>query len=290
VSVIQWGIAAPARTTQSWVADELRARIIVGTIPVGSRLRQVDVATEFKVSTTPVREAFRTLATEGLVQIDERRGVVVRRLSLEECIELQELIIVVESDNLMHSIPMMDDQTLSEAESTYRKMLRGGKQYPLLNRELHLTLARPSGRRRSIALLAEMLTLSALHVREDTRRIDGRREQWRPAPATPRAPPKSCASTASRSCRCSSATSRRRRRRRARRAPSPHADAGPRPEKARVAAVIPPSFGITMRLIPNEGVVLPPATRAPARGPTSRRDRAPGGAPSALLHLSLTRF
>ena len=56
-------------------------------------------------------------------------------------------------------------------------MLRGGKQYPLLNRELHLTLARPSGRRRSIALLAEMLTLSALHVREDTRRIDGRREQ-----------------------------------------------------------------------------------------------------------------
>ena len=177
MSVIQSGIAAPARTTQSWVADELRARIIVGTIPVGSRLRQVDVATEFNVSTTPVREAFRTLATEGLVQIDEHRGVVVRRLTLEECIELQELIIVVESDNLLHSIPVMDDQTLSEAESTYRKMLRGGRQYPLLNRELHLTLARPSGRRRSIALLAEMLTLSALHVREDTRRIDGRREQ-----------------------------------------------------------------------------------------------------------------
>lgn len=71
---MQSGITAPARTTQSWVADELRARIVVGTIPVGSRLRQVDVATEFKVSTTPVREAFRTLATEGLVQIDEHRG------------------------------------------------------------------------------------------------------------------------------------------------------------------------------------------------------------------------
>ena len=177
MSDIRPGFGQPARTTQSWVADELRDRIIVGTIPVGARLRQVDVATEFSVSTTPVREAFRTLATEGLVQIDEHRGVVVRRLTLEECIELQELIIVVESDNLLHSIPVMDDQTLSEAESTYRKMLRGGRQYPLLNRELHLTLARPSGRRRSIALLAEMLTLSALHVREDTRRIDGRREQ-----------------------------------------------------------------------------------------------------------------
>jgi DNA-binding GntR family transcriptional regulator len=177
VSVIQSGFAFPARTTQSWVADELRERILIGTIPAGARLRQVDIATEFKVSTTPVREAFRTLATEGLVQIDEHRGVMVRQLSIEECIELQELIIVVESDNLLHSIPVMDEQTLSEAESICRKMLRSGKRYTLLNRDLHLTLARPSGRRRAIALLTELLTLSALHVQEDSRRIAGRREQ-----------------------------------------------------------------------------------------------------------------
>jgi DNA-binding GntR family transcriptional regulator len=177
MSVVPSGFASPARTTQSWVADELRERIIMGTIPVGARLRQVDIATEFKVSTTPVREAFRTLATEGLVQIDEHRGVVVRRLSLEECIELQELIIVVECDNLLHSIPKMDEQALSEAESIHRKMMRLGKRYPLLNRDLHLTLARPSGRQRSIALLDEMLTLSALHVHENSRRIVGRREQ-----------------------------------------------------------------------------------------------------------------
>lgn len=177
MSVFQPGLGPAGRTTQAWVADELRERIILGTIPVGARLRQVDIATEFSVSTTPVREAFRTLATEGLVQIDEHRGVVVRRLMVEECIELQELIIVVESDNLLHSIPKMDDRTLDEAESICRRMLRGGKRYPLLNRELHLTLARPSGRRRAISLLADMLTLSALHVREDARRIPGRRDQ-----------------------------------------------------------------------------------------------------------------
>ena len=171
------GFAASARTTQSRVAEELRERIIVGTIPVGARLRQVDVATEFGVSTTPVREAFRTLATEGLVQIDEHRGVVVRRLTVQECIEMQELIIVVESDNLLHSVPMMDQQTLAEAEAICRQMHRRGKQYALLNRNLHLTLARPSGRQRSIALLNELLTLSALHVREDSLRIAGRHDQ-----------------------------------------------------------------------------------------------------------------
>jgi DNA-binding GntR family transcriptional regulator len=179
MSDIRPGLGQPARTTQSWVADDLRDRIIVGTIPVGARLRQVDVATEFKVSTTPVREAFRTLATEGLVQIDEHRGVVVRRLTLEECVELQELIIVVESDNLLHSVPKIDKPTLDQADTICRRMVRGGKQYPLLNRELHLTLARPSGRQRAVQLLADMLTLSALHVREDSRRIAGRRDQSR---------------------------------------------------------------------------------------------------------------
>jgi DNA-binding GntR family transcriptional regulator len=177
MSVSQTGSSAPGRTVQSWVADVLRERIIIGTLPVGSRLRQTDIAGELGVSTTPVREAFRSLATEGLVQIDEHRGVVVRRLSIEECIEMQELIVVVEADNLLHSVPLMDDATLDEAEAICRKLARAGNRYPLLNRDLHLTLARPSGRRRAIALLTELLTLSALHVPADSNRIAGRREQ-----------------------------------------------------------------------------------------------------------------
>lgn len=177
MTVSQYGYAPASRTAQSWVADVLRERIIIGNLPVGSRLRQVDIASELGVSTTPVREAFRSLATEGLVQIDEHRGVVVRRLSIEECIEMQELIIVVESDNLLHSVPLMDEATLDEADAICRKMARAGNRYPLLNRDLHLTLARPSGRRRAIALLTELLTLSALHVPADSSRIAGRREQ-----------------------------------------------------------------------------------------------------------------
>jgi DNA-binding GntR family transcriptional regulator len=155
----------------------LREQIITGVVPAGGRLRQVDIATELGVSTTPVREAFRSLSTEGLVQIDEHRGVVVRRLTLEECIEMQELIIVVESDNLLHSVPVMDEAALDQAERLCRKMDRAGNRYGLLNRDFHLTLARPSGRLRAISLLSELLTLSALHVPADSNRIAGRRRQ-----------------------------------------------------------------------------------------------------------------
>lgn len=171
--------AAPAanRTTQAWVTEVLRERIITGAVPPGGRLRQVDIAGDLGVSTTPVREAFRSLATEGLVQIDEHRGVIVRRLTIAECIEMQELIIIVEADNLMHSVPLMDEATLDTADVLCRKMDRAGNRYGLLNCDFHLTMARPSGRQRSISLLAELLTLSALHVPADSTRIAGRRKQ-----------------------------------------------------------------------------------------------------------------
>jgi DNA-binding GntR family transcriptional regulator len=165
------------RTTQAWVTEVLRERIITGVVPPGGRLRQVDIAADLGVSTTPVREAFRSLATEGLVQIDEHRGVVVRRLTVAECIEMQELIILVEADNLLHSVPHMDDATLDEAERLCRKMDRAGNRFGLLNCQFHLALGRPSARQRSLSLLAELLTLSALHVPSDRDRIAGRRKQ-----------------------------------------------------------------------------------------------------------------
>jgi DNA-binding GntR family transcriptional regulator len=103
--------------------------------------------------------------------------VIVRRLTIAECIEMQELIILVEGDNLLHSVPHMDDQMLAAAESLCRKMNRPGNRFGVLNCEFHLVMARPSGRQRSISLLAELLTLSALHVPSDSSRIAGRQKQ-----------------------------------------------------------------------------------------------------------------
>jgi DNA-binding FadR family transcriptional regulator len=51
---------------------------MAGTITEGERLRQQEVAARWGVSQTPVREAFRRLEAEGLVDYEENRGVVVR--------------------------------------------------------------------------------------------------------------------------------------------------------------------------------------------------------------------
>ena len=67
------------------LAHELQAEIITGRIPLGTRLRQEDLAARFGVSRTPVREALRQLQALGLVEQLGHRGALVRQFSAEEC-------------------------------------------------------------------------------------------------------------------------------------------------------------------------------------------------------------
>lgn len=69
------------------VAEELQRRIFSGHIPVGSWLRQDTVAADFNVSRTPVREAFRALQGQGVLEFVVRRGMLVRGHDARDIIE-----------------------------------------------------------------------------------------------------------------------------------------------------------------------------------------------------------
>ena len=60
------------------IAAKIRARIMSGEIPIGAQLRQAELANDFGVSRTPVREALRQLQTGGLIDVVPNRGAVVR--------------------------------------------------------------------------------------------------------------------------------------------------------------------------------------------------------------------
>lgn len=60
------------------IAAKIRARIMSGEISIGAQLRQAELATDFGVSRTPVREALRQLQTGGLIDVVPNRGAVVR--------------------------------------------------------------------------------------------------------------------------------------------------------------------------------------------------------------------
>src|SRR3712207_246614 len=76
---------------QSRVIQEMRRRIISGEIPADEALSELTLADEFGVSRTPVREAFKQLQTEGLVEIRPRVGAFVTTPSRREITELFEM-------------------------------------------------------------------------------------------------------------------------------------------------------------------------------------------------------
>lgn len=75
---------------------ELRAQILSGQLPSGSRLLPEELAEAMAISQTPVKEALVRLAADGLVDAPSRRGAVVRRFSSAEVRELYEARALIE--------------------------------------------------------------------------------------------------------------------------------------------------------------------------------------------------
>lgn len=57
--------------------NSLRRKILTGELPPGERLREIALSEELGMSRTPIREAFQTLAAEGLVDLLPNRSVIV---------------------------------------------------------------------------------------------------------------------------------------------------------------------------------------------------------------------
>jgi len=76
-------ITRPPTLTQMAV-DQLRDAIVSGRFQPGQRLVEMDLSESFGVSRAPLREAFRILAGEGLIEIKQNRGCTVVNPSLQE--------------------------------------------------------------------------------------------------------------------------------------------------------------------------------------------------------------
>ncbi|HEV2661690.1 MAG TPA: GntR family transcriptional regulator, partial [Ktedonobacteraceae bacterium] len=83
-------------TIAEQIAAALRKEITTGHLAAGTHLPQVEIAQRFGVSTTPVREAFGLLQSEGLVQIDTHRGVTVFLPTVQDLVEHYEIRMALE--------------------------------------------------------------------------------------------------------------------------------------------------------------------------------------------------
>lgn len=119
--------AIPRTSLTMAVAERLRDQIIRGEIPEGAQLRQDAIASQYRVSRIPVREALRQLDAEGLIEIVHNRGAIVPALSPEDIEELFSIRALLEPEVLKLSIPHLTEEDFTEAHAvleTYVRELR----------------------------------------------------------------------------------------------------------------------------------------------------------------------
>lgn len=83
-------------TSTERIVEELRHAILEGVLRPGKRLRAETLASQFGSSRTPVREALLRLEVEGLVEVQPRRGAVVRPFDAADLLDLYEVRTLLE--------------------------------------------------------------------------------------------------------------------------------------------------------------------------------------------------
>ena len=170
------------QTIAEQVADALRHEIVTGQLAAGTKLRQVEIAQRFGVSTTPVREAFGLLQGDGLVQIDTHRGVTVFLPTIQDLVEHYEIRMALEMlavekaaehFQVQHAPPLV--ALLDEMHATTNTTL-----YVEMNQQFHLKLYHLAGRSRLILMIEELRNASnaylhlyaAADIPRDAQRLD----------------------------------------------------------------------------------------------------------------------
>jgi DNA-binding GntR family transcriptional regulator len=110
------------------IRNAIVARILDGSYPPGTRLKEMSLAREFNVSQAPVREALRELEALGLMESERYRGTRVRSIDLDELREAYQLRIAIE-EAAARRAPPCPDSDLERLESDLAIMRRAAREH-----------------------------------------------------------------------------------------------------------------------------------------------------------------
>ncbi|MCU0223869.1 MAG: GntR family transcriptional regulator [Acidobacteria bacterium] len=148
---------------RQWAADRLRVEILEGRLTAGEWLRQEKLARGLGVSQTPVREALKQLAAEGIVEHVPYRGVRVVSFTPDDVEDFYTSRVCTEGRAARFAAQQITKRELDELRELHRRMAacetpRELAAYRDLNRQFHLAIIRASRRTYLVRSLTQLWT------------------------------------------------------------------------------------------------------------------------------------
>ena len=160
--------ALSPRALYEEVAELLRQRIFKREMEPGSWIDELKLAQDYGISRTPLREALKVLAAEGLVTMKVRRGAYVTEVSERDLADVYHLLGLLEADAAKVVATTASDDALEELKMLHRKLevaaaAHDADQFFAVNEHFHLRMLEMADNRWRVQLVADLRKVMKLN-------------------------------------------------------------------------------------------------------------------------------
>jgi DNA-binding GntR family transcriptional regulator len=148
------------------VAERLRQQIFARELEPGAWIDESKIAVDYGISRTPLREALKVLAVEGLVTMKVRRGAYVTEMSKDDVAQVYHLLGLLESDAAAIAAAHAGDKQRAQLAQLHERLERQVRQrdaFFAANEEFHLALMQISGNRWATQIVTDLRKVMKLN-------------------------------------------------------------------------------------------------------------------------------
>ncbi len=148
------------------VAERLRQKIFARQLEPGHWIDEMKLAAEYGISRTPLREALKVLAAEGLVTMKLRRGAYVTEMSHGDVAQVYHVLALLEGDAASRVAAHADDAQrgqLAQLHARLEKQLRRRDAFFATNEQFHMALLQIAGNRWAMQVAADLRKVMKLN-------------------------------------------------------------------------------------------------------------------------------
>ena len=148
------------------VAELLRQRIFAAELEPGSWIDEMRLAEEYGISRTPLREALKVLATEGLVTMKMRRGAYVTEVNDKDQRDVYHLLSLLESDAAGVVAAQASDAELAELNDIHQELaaaVGNTDKFFAINERFHMRLLEIANNRWRDQMVADLRKVMKLN-------------------------------------------------------------------------------------------------------------------------------
>ncbi|MGE5491969.1 MAG: GntR family transcriptional regulator [Actinomycetota bacterium] len=163
------------------VAERLRQRIFAHELPPGTWIDEQKLAEQYGISRTPLREALKVLASEGLVELKPRRGCYVTEISAQDIDDIYPLMALLEGRCASEAVKRAKRSDIDDLKAIHEILERSAVEGKIeaffeANQEFHRKIQELAGNRWLLTVIQDLrkvLKLSRMHSLS----IEGRLQQ-----------------------------------------------------------------------------------------------------------------